>query len=464
MHNILLIDNGDSSVHKYKKSLNTKGFLLINEQALAKAIKHISNSAIDLIVIDNSFAKRIGKSKKFPQLTNNIPKLILADRNNARDNSLWIKDSSAYPVDSRITLREFNSWLSKVTKNKTVEHDNRLLRTELDLKEKELDFFDKITKVFNSTSDMETSLDAIMNKAADMTGARAWLILLNDGTLLEVDPVRTSKKIRRLTSDKRTSLAGWVMKNSAPLIVQNVLKDKRYNKKVDKHPNIKLISLMCAPLIINHQVIGVVEMINKKRGSVFNDVDLNILANVSHYAAMTIKRAVLYHRIEKISITDDLTSLYNLSYLDKALDIELERAKRYRSIFSLIFMDIDYFKNVNDRHGHLVGSKVLIELAQLLRKSLRKIDVVSRYGGDEFVILLPQTSRGSSFMVAERLRKTIERNVFFEEEGLSIRLTASFGVASYPDDARNKEDLLKLADRAMYHGKFSTKNVVFAAS
>jgi diguanylate cyclase (GGDEF)-like protein len=126
-------------------------------------------------------------------------------------------------------------------------------------------------------------------------------------------------------------------------------------------------------------------------------------------------------------------------------------------------MDMDNFKKINDRFGHLVGSRTLIEIAQLLQKNLRLVDIISRYGGDEFVIILPQTPRESSFLVAERLRKVIEKNVFLKQEDYSIRLTASFGVASFPDDARNKEELLDIADKAMFRGKFSTKNIVFEA-
>ena len=103
------------------------------------------------------------------------------------------------------------------------------------------------------------------------------------------------------------------------------------------------------------------------------------------------------------------------------------------------------------------------EIAGLLKKNLRKLDVITRYGGDEYVIIMPQTARQSCMFVAERLRREIEKEEFLKSEGLAIKLTASFGVASYPDNARNKEELLKIADKAMYHGKFLTKNIVFEA-
>lgn len=167
--------------------------------------------------------------------------------------------------------------------------------------------------------------------------------------------------------------------------------------------------------------------------------------------------------MEELTLTDDLTNLFNLRYLHRAIEIEIDRSNRYGPPLTLIFMDIDSFKTVNDQHGHLVGSKLLVEIAQLLLDSLRIVDIVARYGGDEFVIVLPQTPSEAGFKVAERLRKAMERHVFLKHDGYSIKLTASLGVASYPENAKGKEDLFRIADEAMYRGKYSTKNIVYAA-
>ncbi|MBI5664206.1 MAG: diguanylate cyclase [Nitrospirae bacterium] len=190
---------------------------------------------------------------------------------------------------------------------------------------------------------------------------------------------------------------------------------------------------------------------------------LNIKALRDENSALKAEVTAKQEKIEEISLTDDLTGLYNIRFLNQSIDIEMERSHRFGSIFSLIFMDIDDLKKVNDRFGHLTGSRVLIETAHVLQENLRKVDIIIRYGGDEFVIIMPQTSKDSGFMVANRLRKTIEERVFLKDEKHPVRITASFGIASFPVNAKNKEELLVIADKALYHGKFSTKNVVFAA-
>lgn len=167
-----------------------------------------------------------------------------------------------------------------------------------------------------------------------------------------------------------------------------------------------------------------------------------------------------YSQARNMLFIDDLSGLFNHRYLEVALERELKRAERYASHLAILFLDIDYFKLVNDTYGHLVGSRVLKEMGSLLKKSVREVDVVIRYGGDEFTIILVETSCGIAGTVAARIRALVESHVFMSAEGYNIRLTCSIGYSCCPEDTMSKESLLEMADKAMYAGKASGKNCV----
>lgn len=168
--------------------------------------------------------------------------------------------------------------------------------------------------------------------------------------------------------------------------------------------------------------------------------------------------------LKGLTFTDDLTGLYNQRYLEVILDRELSLAKRNDVSFSVLFLDMDHFKNVNDTHGHLIGSRLLYEVGQEIKRTLRESDVCFRYGGDEFLIILAHTGLADAVVVAERIRLQVEKKRFLARDGLDIRLTASIGVASVPDHATTKVQIMKAADEALYGVKKAVRNRVIAAT
>ncbi len=164
--------------------------------------------------------------------------------------------------------------------------------------------------------------------------------------------------------------------------------------------------------------------------------------------------------LQRKTIQDDLTTAFNRRYLDAYLDEELDRVRRYRRTLSILFFDLDHLKDVNNRHGHLAGSRVLRELAQLIKDKLRKSDRIFRYGGDEFVVTLPETGTEGALCVAHRLRRMVRSHRFLATSGQAVKLTASFGVATFPQDGALQKDLIRAADRAMYRVKTRTRDGV----
>jgi diguanylate cyclase (GGDEF)-like protein len=181
---------------------------------------------------------------------------------------------------------------------------------------------------------------------------------------------------------------------------------------------------------------------------------------LARHLALALRNLGRLKQVEHLAYLDDLTLLYNTRYLDMVLDRELAGGRP----FTLLFLDIDHFKGVNDKHGHLSGSRMLVEVARVLRGCVRDEDVLVRYGGDEYITVLTGLDSGGGLKVAERVRRAIEDHRFLSREATPVRVTATIGVASAPEHATTKSELIDLADRAMYRGKRSTRNVVYIAS
>jgi diguanylate cyclase (GGDEF)-like protein len=185
---------------------------------------------------------------------------------------------------------------------------------------------------------------------------------------------------------------------------------------------------------------------------------------LARHVGIALRNLGRFAEVEDLAYLDDLTHLFNVRYLELVLDREVESAEATGGTFSLLFLDLDRFKNVNDTFGHLVGSRLLIEVARVLKGCVRDNDVVVRYGGDEYVVMLKGTDSGGALKVAERIRRTMETHHFLAREGLGVAITTCIGVASFPEHARDKGRLLDYADRAMYRGKKSSRNVVYMAA
>ncbi|MEK7851710.1 MAG: sensor domain-containing diguanylate cyclase, partial [Deltaproteobacteria bacterium] len=219
---------------------------------------------------------------------------------------------------------------------------------------------------------------------------------------------------------------------------------------------------LLVPIRQNDSISGYLAIFGGLDGS-YNSTDIENASFISEQAALSLENIRLYNEARELTYIDDLTRLHNIRYMDIAMENEIKRAKRFNGHLSFLFIDIDFFKNINDSYGHQVGSKVLIELGQILREMVREIDTVARYGGDEFTILLVETNAAGAAVIANRIRDVVEKHPFLTEEGLSIMLTITIGVAAYPDQASSKEELMTVADNAMYKGKHSTRNIVVLA-
>jgi diguanylate cyclase (GGDEF)-like protein len=220
-------------------------------------------------------------------------------------------------------------------------------------------------------------------------------------------------------------------------------------------------SILCIPLVQRGQRMGVMEILNKAGGT-FTEEDRSLMEMLSRPLSVAIHSIQMYDGAERLTITDDLTKLYNFRYLMQYLEAEVKRCLRYKKKASLLFIDMDGFKQVNDKYGHLIGSQVLAEMGQVLRKIVRETDVVGRYGGDEFVVVLPETPLNGALVIAERIRRKVDDYTFVAKDR-SVHLTISLGVANCPKHTLTAEGLIKKADAAMYRAKELSKNSIKVA-
>ena len=215
------------------------------------------------------------------------------------------------------------------------------------------------------------------------------------------------------------------------------------------------------PLAVHEEPVGVLQVTCDET---VESPGIEALWEVCGALSVAVRNAETFEKTRRMTFTDDLTALYNSRFMSLYLDRELKRCRRTRSPLSLLFMDLDGFKQVNDIHGHLAGSRTLVEVGTVLEKTVRDADVLIRYGGDEFVILFPETPLAGGMVIAERIRQVIGATRFLESQNLEARVSASIGIAAYPESAEDVRGLIACADRAMYQAKALGKNRVVASA
>jgi diguanylate cyclase (GGDEF)-like protein len=236
----------------------------------------------------------------------------------------------------------------------------------------------------------------------------------------------------------------------------------RGSPEIEAFPGHSTISCLVAGLKMRDEPPGVLTF-HRFRAPAFGEDDLHLIRSLSPLFVSALENLRRFAHAEELSITDGLTGVYNYRYLRSALDMEVARAKRYEETFSIIMLDVDHLKEYNDVHGHLQGSEVLRRIAQVVSTALRGVDLLAKYGGDEFVIILPHTDGAGAKALGERIRAAVERAEFPGEEA-GMKITSSMGIAQFPQDGETSRDLIESADRALYDAKRSGRNRVIPVS
>ena len=317
----------------------------------------------------------------------------------------------------------------------------------------------ELGKALTSELQPEELFGKILHKISELLPAENWSLLLLDeatGELrFEVSVDLDLERVRDVRLSPGQGIAGKVALEQRPLVVEDVTRCEFFSGRVDQISGCATRSIVCVPLVFGGRTVGVIEVVNPKN---LKGDPLPLLSIIADYAAIAVENMRRYREIQNLAIHDDLTGLYNTRHLYKMLGNLVRTHKETKDPFSLIFMDIDHFKNVVDTYGHLKGSQAIQEVARTIRECLVEPAFGVAYGGDEFVAVLQRFDKAQALRKAEEIRSRMKQTVFLSGHGHQVSLSASFGIATFPDDAADVTGLLALADRAMFDVKEKGKD------
>lgn len=324
----------------------------------------------------------------------------------------------------------------------------------------------EVGKLLTSTLNLQEILELIMLKVSQLIRARNWSLLLKNedsGELTFEIVVGLNKELfKEVYLSPGEGIAPHVAETGRAMFIPDVNDAPLFNRKVDLHTGFTTRSIICMPLIIHGKSLGVIEIVNVKDMKVFELEDFPILTILADYAAIAIENSRYVDKIRKMSIMDEYTGLYNARYLHQILDKFFSKTDQQKQL-AAVFVDIDNFKSIVDTYGHLMGTRLLKELGETIKDNLSEQDILIKYGGDEYVIILPGRSKAQAVKHSENILRSIRKSTYLGSEAEPARITASFGIAAYPEDAEAKKELLILADNALFKIKSSTKNSVGTA-
>jgi len=344
--------------------------------------------------------------------------------------------------------------------------------------DKELsDVFSKIGVILTSSLQPKEVIDRVMHLIGNYFSPENWsLLLIEESTSrlkFEVVMGVDSNRLKGMYLEKGEGIVGWVCENAQPTIVTDTSQDERFSPRIDKIMNFHTHSIVCVPLLNAHnQIIGAIELVNKVVSPTnkeandnttqaviptyesFTEADMKILSSISTFTGVAIENAFLYKKVEELAMVDSLTGINNRYYFNEILRQETEKVKRYDRTMCLLMMDVDNLKIINDTFGHITGDKILSSLADILRIAVRESDFLARFGGDEFVIIMPEATEGHAFILAKRIQEMIAR---WNKQETTPGLNLSISIGAREAGPDNIDQILAEADRDLYDCKVFRK-------
>jgi diguanylate cyclase (GGDEF)-like protein len=465
MKNILVVDDDKLLSDSLKLVLSEEGYHVVVAHSGAEALDEVKKIQFNVMVLDLMLPDMSGIdllrifNKKFPESG-----FIVCTGFASLPSAIEALKAAAYDyIIKPFNVDHFKLVVERCINKQDLIANNKDLFERLE-KEKYkleiiLDAYNEIAAIY----DLDDLADMVTSKAIQLLEAeKASLMLLDDESNELV--LKSAKGVGKDRVSLRIKLgdlvAGWVAQQGEVLLVKDIDDDPRLRLH-PKNKRYKTKSFISFPLKVEKKVIGVLNVTDKLSATkIFNEEDMRYLSLVAYHTVAQIENIRLCERLASLAVTDPLTNMFNHRYFQEQLNLEILRSQRYGHILSLIMFDIDAFKSINDKSGHLAGDRVLKQVANIMRDNIRHVDILCRYGGDEFVVILPDTDLEGSMVVAEKIRKTVEEtDLKIGEEGKEklMRATLSGGVASY-QDGLSKVEFLTRVDQALYKSKADGRN------
>jgi len=324
--------------------------------------------------------------------------------------------------------------------------------------------FDSLGKTLTSSLDLTEVLGVVVEKLGQLVNCRHFALILQDfesGEFYYEYPKNLSGLKRTVALGR--GLLGRSIERGRGECLTNPSANAFFSADIDAAVLEKPSSLMTLPILARGAVLGLLAFYRDADENPFSQEDFRTVETFSDYLSIAVENARNYKHVQELTISDDLTKLYNARYLHLVLEREIANSARYNEDLSLVFLDVDNFKQVNDQYGHMIGSQLLKEFGDFLLSMIRLTDVAIRYGGDEFVLILPRTSKKEAIIFVERAVDRLHDSVFLKSRHLHIKITASFGISSLREDGAGIDELITAADKAMYIVKKGHKDGLHAS-
>ncbi len=465
---VLVADDAPEIVLIISKILEKEGYLVLKsyngEECIALAFANKPDIILLDIMMPDIDGFKICNHLKNDSKTQDIPIIFITSKVDIKDKIQGLNkgaiDYITKPFNSEEFLARVKSHMRAKLMQDELRETNGILQEYLRTATLANNYFESITRLVNLDEVMSFTQRYFAEIFEDVVRFSVWLcaeqsdqFILKVGTSADLNKEAPTIRVEDSPIMKRAF-------EKKEVIVENNFKlSELYNAKAgERYSDAKF---MCLPLIVEGNVLAIVNLTSKKDGTDFSIYDQQKALSVCQILANKIENCQLYKKIEKLSITDSLTNLFNRQFLDTRLAKEFARVVRSNETFTIIMADIDHFKNINDTYGHQKGDIALKQFADILVHNIREADFAARYGGEEFVVTLPSTKLNGGVNLAEKIRLSVEENLFIEAEGEKHPITVSLGVATYHNgNFENQEGLLKAADEALYKAKQTGRNKV----